>query len=53
MPDIDVLNILKISIHAIGVEQTRGNDNYCTNMHTTQGDDQMQETIKAEKSAQT
>ena len=32
IPDIDVLNIIKINIHAIGVEQTIGSDNCCANM---------------------
>ena len=49
MPDIDMLNVLKINIHTIGAEQNRGNDNCCTNMHAIQGDDLMQETVKAEK----
>ena len=49
MPDIDAFNLLKINIHAIGTEQTRGNDNCCANMNPRQGDDPMQETVKAEK----
>ena len=49
MPDINMPNILKINIHAIGTEQTRGNDNCCANMQAVQGNDQMQEMIKDEK----
>ena len=49
MPVIYVLNILQISIHAIGTEQTRGNDNCCANMHAWEQDDPMQKTVKAEK----
>ena len=37
MPDTDVLNIIKISINAIGAEQTGGSDKCCANMHTVQG----------------
>ena len=49
MPDTDVLNILKINIHVIGTEQTRGNDNCCANMQPIQGDNLIQEVVKAEK----
>ena len=38
-----------INIHTIGTEQTRENDNCCANMHTREGDDLMQETVKAKK----
>ena len=49
MPDIDTLNILKVNIHAIGAEQTRGSDNCCANICTIQRDNPKQETVKAEK----
>ena len=49
MPDIDVLDKIKINIHTTGAEQTGGSDNCCTNMHTVQKDDLMQETVRAEK----
>ena len=32
MPDIDILDIIKISIHTIEAEQTRGSDNCCPKM---------------------
>ena len=53
MPDIDMLNILKVNIHAIGADQTRGSDNCCTKMHAIQGDDLKQETVKLRSAAQT
>ena len=49
MADTDALNTHKINICAIGAEQTRWNDNCCTNMHAIQGDNPMLETVKAEK----
>ena len=49
MPDIDMLNILKINFHTIHTEQTRGSDNCCTNMHATQGHDPKEEMVKDEK----
>ena len=49
MPDIDGLNIIKLNIHTVGAEQTRGSDNCCANMHPIQRDDPKQETVKAEK----
>ena len=49
MPDIDALNIIKINIHIIDTEQTGGNYNFCTNMHTVQRDDPKQETVRAKK----
>ena len=49
MPDIDVHDIIKINIHTIGAEQTRGSDNCFANMHAIQRDDPKQETVKAEK----
>ena len=44
MPDINMLKKIKINIHKIGVEQTGGSDNCCTNMHTVQEDNPKQET---------
>ena len=49
MPDIDVLDVIKMNIHTIGAEQTRGSENCCTNMCTIQRGDPKQETVKAEK----
>ena len=49
MPDIYMLNILKVNIHMIGAEQTRGNNNCCANMSAIQGDGPMQEMVKADK----
>ena len=49
MPDTDVLNIIKINIHAIGTEQTGDSDKCCTNMHIVQEDGPKQERVRAEK----
>ena len=49
MPDIDVLNIIKVSIHSIGTKQTGDSDNCCTNRPTTQKEDTKLETNRAEK----
>ena len=53
MPDIDALNILKLNIHAIGAEQTRGSDNCCTSMHVMQGDDLNRKQSKLRSASQT
>ena len=44
MSETDVLNIIKINIHAIGTEQTGDSDKSCANMHTVQEDEPKQET---------
>ena len=44
MPDIDTLNIIKKNIHAMGAEQTGGNNNCCANRSTVQRKDMKQET---------
>ena len=49
MPDIDVLNVIKVNIHSTGTEQTGDNDNYHTNRSTAQREDMKQETNMAEK----
>ena len=49
MPDMDMLNIIKVNIHAIGTEQTGDSDNCCTNRPTSQREDTKQETDRAEK----
>ena len=49
MHDIDVLDIIKLNIHTIGADQTRGSDNCCAKMHNMQRDDPKQEAVKAEK----
>ena len=49
MPDIDILNIIKINIHTIGTKQTSGGNICCVNMYAVQRDDLKQETVRAEK----
>ena len=49
MPYIDTLDIIKLNIHTIGTEQTRGSNNCCTKMCAIQRGDPKQETVKAEK----
>ena len=49
MPDTDVLNIIKLNINAMGVEQVRDTDKCCTDMCTVQGVEPKQETVRAEK----
>ena len=49
MPDIDVLNIINLNIHSIGIGHDGGNDNCCTNMANAQSADTMQKTNRAEK----
>ena len=50
MPDIDVLNIIKVNILPISTEQTGDSDNCCAKRPTTQREDMKQEAERAEKS---
>ena len=49
MPHTDTLNIIKINIHALGAEKTTGSDKCWANIHTVQGHEPKQETVRAEK----
>ena len=49
MPDIDEINIIKVSIHSIGTKQTGDSDNCCANKPTAQREVMKQETNRAEK----
>ena len=49
MPDIDVLNIIKVNIHSIGTEQTGGSDNCCANRPAAQKEDMKQERNRADR----
>ena len=49
MPDIDVLNIIKVNIHSICTQQTGDSDNSCANRPATQREDTKQEINRAEK----
>ena len=49
MPDIDVLEIIKVNIHCIGTEQTGDSDNCCANRPAAQRDNTKQETYTVEK----
>ena len=49
MPDIDVLNIIKININSIATEDARDSDKQCANMHAVWESEPKQETDRAEK----
>ena len=49
VPDIDVLNIIKVNIHSVGTENTGDGDNHCANKPVVQREDTRQETDRAEK----
>ena len=49
MPDIGMLNIIKVNIHSISTEQTEDSDKCCANRPTAQREDTKQETNIAEK----
>ena len=49
MLDTDALNIIKMNIDLIGVEDARDSNKCCANVHTVQGPEPKQETGRTEK----
>ena len=49
MSDIDLLNIINVTIHSIGTEHAEDGDNCNTNKTAAQREDTKQETNRAEK----